>query len=248
MAGAQKRQRKKERRDLRREEEARSYKARRRKRLAINLGVLAVGGAVAGLLLFNRTEQQAASCTTTKPETGDTSPVSEPPSLSIDTSKTYTAMIETSCGTIAVDLADDTQPQTVNSFVFLARRGFFDGLTFHRIVKGFVVQGGDPKGDGGGGPGYSVTEPVPPDTKYAKGAVAMAKTGAEAPGTSGSQFFIASGTQAETALTPDYAVLGRVTSGLDAVGRIEATPTGTGAKQESPIRPVYISKVTIREN
>ena len=103
-------------------------------------------------------------------------------------------------------------PKTTASFASLVRKGFFDGLTFHRVVPGFVIQGGDPKGDGTGGPGYTTVD-TPRDAAYTSGVVAMAKTGAEPAGTSGSQFFVVTGDNAS--LPPDYAVLGKVTATSD---------------------------------
>lgn len=250
MAKAQKRQRKKEQRRQKIEEEVRRYRARRRRRLAVNLAiVLAVVGTSAGVA-FNaqRRSEPAAetgeqvACGGEKPPAATPGQFATPPTMAIDQSKTYTATIETSCGTIAIELADDAAPQTVNSFVFLARQGFFDGLIFHRVDPGFVVQGGDPEGTGGGGPGYKVTEPPPPDTRYVTGTVAMAKGGAEPAGTSGSQFFVVTGERGE-ALPPEYALLGKVTSGLDVLPEIEGIPRAG----ERPRRTVYIEKITIAE-
>ena len=109
-------------------------------------------------------------------------------------------------------------PNTTASFAALVKKGFFDGLTFHRIVPGFVIQGGDPSGDGTGGPGYTTVDTPPSDAKYTKGVVAMAKGGAEPPGTSGSQFFVVTGD--DVGLPPDYALLGKVTSGIAVVEKI----------------------------
>ena len=170
------------------------------------------------------------------------------PSLQIDKSKRYRATIATNCGDIEIALADDEQPRTVASFVNLAKRGFFDNVTFHRIAtqpdgSDFVIQGGDPTGTGQGGPGYSVTERPPEDAAYTKNVVAMAKTEIERPGTSGSQFFIV--TAEDAGLPPDYAILGRVVGGDEAVRRIAATPADPRTQQ--PNSPVVISKVTVRE-
>jgi peptidyl-prolyl cis-trans isomerase B (cyclophilin B) len=164
------------------------------------------------------------------------------PSLKIDRSKTYTAVMETSCGTIEIDLDVKRAPKTVASFVSLARQGFFDKLTFHRIATGFVIQGGDPKGTGEGGPGYSVTEAPPEDLKYERGVVAMAKTELEDPGTSGSQFFIV--TAPDAGLPPDYALLGKVSKGDEAVTKISEVPADPS--DQRPTEPVVIDKVTIK--
>jgi peptidyl-prolyl cis-trans isomerase B (cyclophilin B) len=171
------------------------------------------------------------------------------PTAGLSPAHSWTALLQTSCGNIAIALDVKQAPKTAASFAYLARRGFYDDLTFHRIVPGFVIQGGDPEGTGQGGPGYSVVEAPPPSTHYTRGVVAMAKTEIEDPGTSGSQFFIVVGPDAQ--LPPDYAVLGKVSSGLDAVDRIATQPTDQGnpdpARREQPVQPVVIRRVTIRE-
>lgn len=151
-----------------------------------------------------------------------------------------TAAVETSCGsfTIALDLTQ--APKTASSFAHLARQGVYDDTIFHRIVPGFVIQGGDPSQTGSGGPGYSVDEPPPRNLAYTQGVVAMAKTSAEPPGRSGSQFFVV--TVADAGLTPDYALVGKVSSGFDVVRRIEQLGTPTGV----PKAPVVVRRVTIR--
>jgi peptidyl-prolyl cis-trans isomerase B (cyclophilin B) len=151
-----------------------------------------------------------------------------------------TATVETSCGNFTIALDTVRAPRTSSSFAYLARHGVYDDTTFHRIIPGFVVQGGDPTGAGTGGPGYSVDEPPPQDLSYTRGIVAMAKSPVEPPGRSGSQFFVV--TAADAGLTPDYALLGRVTSGLDVVQRIEQLGTSSG----KPTAPVLIKRITIR--
>ena len=151
------------------------------------------------------------------------------------------AVVRTSQGTFTIRLDAKDSPHTVASFEKLARKGFFDGTIFHRIVPGFVIQGGDPTGTGTGGPGYTTTDPPPAGTHYLKGVVAMAKTSAQAPGTAGSQFFVVTG--ADAGLPPDYALLGRVTSGLavvEKIGRLGNPAT------ELPTKRVVVSKITIR--
>jgi peptidyl-prolyl cis-trans isomerase B (cyclophilin B) len=150
------------------------------------------------------------------------------------------AVVTTSEGTFTIKLADQTSPNTVGSFEKLARDGFFDGLVFHRIVPGFVIQGGDPKGDGTGGPGYTTVDPPPADTQYVKGVVAMAKRGDEPAGSAGSQFFVVTG--ANVGLPPDYAVLGTVRSGMNVVDRIGKL----GGPDELPTKKITIEKITIR--
>ena len=136
----------------------------------------------------------------------------KPPKTRLDPRKTWKATVRTSCGSFTILLSVKVSPKTTASFVSLARSRFFDNTIFHRVVPGFVIQGGDPTATGTGGPGYSVVDTPPRTTKYRLGSVAMAKTPTEAPGTSGSQFFVVTGDA--SFLTPDYAVLGRVVSGL----------------------------------
>ena len=166
------------------------------------------------------------------------------PKTELDPAKTYVATISTNCGDFQITLDAKRAPKTGGSFVSLAKNGFYDGLSFHRIVAGFVIQGGDPAGDGTGGPGYSVREKPPSDLKYVKGVVAMAKTEIEPKGTSGSQFFVVTGEDA--GLPPDYALLGTVTKGMDVVDKIGVSPTDQ--QTQRPLDPVVISKVTVDES
>jgi peptidyl-prolyl cis-trans isomerase B (cyclophilin B) len=165
------------------------------------------------------------------------------PKQELDPAKTYVATVTTNCGEFKIQLDAKRAPKTGGSFKALADEGFFDGTTFHRIVSGFVIQGGDPKGDGTGGPGYSVVEAPPQDLLYEKGIVAMAKTGAEAAGTSGSQFFVV--TAEDAGLPPDYALLGKVTGGQDVVDKIGVAETDPAT--EKPLEPVVISSVKVSE-
>ncbi|HVL81596.1 MAG TPA: peptidylprolyl isomerase [Actinomycetota bacterium] len=163
-----------------------------------------------------------------------------PADQKLDRSKTYVWRLETSCGRIDVELAVSRAPKTVNSVVFLTRNGFYDGLEFHRVVNGFVIQGGDPEGTGGGGPGYQIVEAPPRGLSYDRGIVAMAKAGPDPAGTSGSQFFIAS---ADTGLPAEYALVGEVVEGMDVVERIAALqPEGVDAQ---PPQRVFIEKASI---
>jgi len=159
--------------------------------------------------------------------------------------RTYVAVLDTNCGTIRVLLAVRRAPKTTSSFAGLVRGGFYDGLTFHRIAKpggnDYVIQGGDPLGDGNGGPGYSVVEKPGKRTRYVRGVVAMAKTATDRPGTSGSQFFIV--TAASAPLPPDYAILGRVVGGERVVRRIARL--ATDPVTEMPVDPVVIERVRI---
>jgi peptidyl-prolyl cis-trans isomerase B (cyclophilin B) len=164
------------------------------------------------------------------------------PKLKLDASRTYTVTVVTNCGTFAFTLDVTHSPKTSASIYYLARRGFFDGLTFHRVAAGFVIQGGDPLGNGSGGPGYTVVEAPPRGTQYVRGVVAMAKTQSDPSGASGSQFFVVSG--ANVGLPPQYAVAGKVVSGIDVVEKIGSLPTnppGDGA----PTPPVVMSRVTV---
>jgi cyclophilin family peptidyl-prolyl cis-trans isomerase len=163
------------------------------------------------------------------------------PKAVLDPTKTYVATVSTNCGDFEITLDSKQSPKTGGSFKALADKGFYDGTTFHRIVSGFVIQGGDPKGDGTGGPGYSVVEAPPKDLLYEKGVVAMAKTGTEAAGTSGSQFFVVTAEDAQ--LPPDYALLGKVTSGQDVVDKIGVVDTDPAT--EAPVEPVVIASVKV---
>jgi peptidyl-prolyl cis-trans isomerase B (cyclophilin B) len=140
------------------------------------------------------------------------------PRRPLDPAKTYEVTLKTNCGDFTITLDLDAAPKTAASFYSLARRGFFEQTIFHRIVPGFVIQGGDPTGSGMGGPGYTTVDRPPRNARYTKGVVAMAKTEAERPGTAGSQFFVVTG--ADAGLPPDFAVLGKVTAGLQVVDRI----------------------------
>jgi peptidyl-prolyl cis-trans isomerase B (cyclophilin B) len=162
------------------------------------------------------------------------------PKERLDRAKTYVATVATSCGDFEITLDSKRAPRTGGSFKYLADKGFFDGLTFHRIVAGFVIQGGDPAGNGQGGPGYSVVEAPPRGLTYTKGVVAMAKTQTERPGTSGSQFFVVTAEDAQ--LPPDYALLGKVTKGQEVVDKIGVVPT---TADEQPAEPVVIRSIDV---
>jgi cyclophilin family peptidyl-prolyl cis-trans isomerase len=162
----------------------------------------------------------------------------QPPKMQIDPAKDYTAVMKTSCGTIELRLYAAQTPVTVNSFVFLAEQGFFDGLTFHRIIPDFVLQGGDPEGTGSGGPGYQFEDEIVKSLKFDRpGLLAMANSG---PDTNGSQFFITTGEPKH--LNGMHTIFGEVTDGMDVVKEIEGFGTSAG----SPTETVYIDKVTIK--
>ena len=162
-----------------------------------------------------------------------------PPPMTIDTNKTYIATIKTTMGDITVQLNAKDAPKTVNNFVFLAKQGFYNGTTFHRVIKGFVIQGGDPTGTGMGGPGYQFAD-EPVKGTYDIGSVAMANSG---PNTNGSQFFICEGDQCKT-LPPKYNLFGKVTAGIDVVHKIGSVPTDAN---DRPTQPVTITSIEITE-
>ena len=168
------------------------------------------------------------------------------PSGKLDPAKTYRVVLKTNCGDITVRLDQKTSPKTSASFASLVRQGFYDGTIFHRIVPGFVIQGGDPTGQGSGGPVYSVRDKPPADTVYSQGVVAMAKTEVEPPGTSGSQFYIV--TAPDAGLPPDYAVLGEVVKGLDVALAIDQLGDPASGGAGTPLRTVLLEKATLNES
>jgi cyclophilin family peptidyl-prolyl cis-trans isomerase len=262
-----KRARKKDRRNARREEWMREYRRRRRRRRFVLLGA-AAAVVIAGLVVFFLVEPASkkhalASPTpsaSTAPATskntvacGGTVPAaahqpkktySAPVDQGLDPNTRYTWKLQTSCGEIDIGLDVKDSPKITNSIVFLTRQGFYDGLLFHRIAPNFVIQGGDPKGDGTGGPGYTVSDPIPTGFQYQEGTVAMAKSGSEPAGTAGSQFFIVTSATGGGQLTPEYGIVGKVLAGDDVVQKIAATGTQDGSP---PTAYTYIVKATIVE-
>ena len=164
---------------------------------------------------------------------------SAPPEMTIDLSKTYTAKLATSAGDITIEFTAADAPQTVNNFVFLAGDGFYDGVIFHRVIDGFMIQGGDPTGTGTGGPGYRFRDEFHSKTSYGRGTVAMANSG---PNTNGSQFFIC---HKDAGLPNAYTIFGTVTDGMDVVDAIATAPTGA---QDRPTDPVTINSIEITES
>ena len=158
-----------------------------------------------------------------------------PPEMTIDPEATYTATVETSAGTMVLELLPQEAPKTVNNFVFLANEGFYEDVIFHRVIEGFMIQGGDPTGTGTGGPGYRF-EDEPVQRPYSRGTVAMANAG---PNTNGSQFFIM---HADYALPPNYTVFGQLLEGEDVLDAIATAPTGG---MDRPTDPVVIESITI---
>jgi cyclophilin family peptidyl-prolyl cis-trans isomerase len=271
VPSADKRQRKKE--NARMAREARESEAKKRKRnRTIRNGVIAVAvfaiaiGVITYLQGRNNNKSNVAvsptttstpttvatntkGCDTTKPPSSAKDQSQSAPAMKINPAKTYTAVISTSCGDMKVDLDAKNSPKGVNNFVFLARQGFFDGLSWHRVAKDFVIQGGDPKGDGTGGPGYSTVTELPKDG-YPLGTLAYAKTSDAPAGSAGSQFFIVTSDrpaslEQKTNGSYQYGAFGRVVSGLPVLEKLAsfAPASGDGA----PTQPIYIKKVTITE-
>jgi cyclophilin family peptidyl-prolyl cis-trans isomerase len=162
-----------------------------------------------------------------------------PPPICIDPTKRYTATMVTTKGTMTIALDPIAAPIAVNSFVFLARYHYFDGIIFHRVIPGFVLQGGDPTGTGRGGPGYRFEDELPGKGRYELGSLAMANAG---PNTNGSQFFVISGPDG-VRLPPLYAHFGDIVSGLDVVEKIN----NVGSRSGTPTEQVVIESVTIEE-
>ena len=217
--------------------------------LAIVLGIAGCGGTSTSTSTGKKTTNTAATggaapaaCRTVAVPTPKGAQHLRAPRLTLDASRTYTVTVVTNCGTFAFTLDVNQSPKTSASIYDLVKRGFYNGLTFHRVAAGFVIQGGDPLGNGSGGPGYKVVEAPPPDTQYVRGVVAMAKTQTDPSGASGSQFFVVTG--ANAGLPPQYAVAGKVVSGIavaEKIGSLPTNPPGDGA----PTPPVVMSKVTV---
>jgi cyclophilin family peptidyl-prolyl cis-trans isomerase len=219
------------------------------RRLFVLAGFLVVAVGVVAAILISRGGGDDDSSTTASG--GDCKEVEAPapkevsltaPPQTVKVGEKLTAVVETSCGSFDIALDSSRAPKTVNSFVYLSDEGFYDGLAFHRIAPDFVIQGGDPLGTGTGGPGYSVTEKPPANLSYTKGVVAMAKSSADPPGRSGSQFYVV--TAADAGLPPEYALVGKVDEGYDVVERINKL----GTPAEKPKQTVLIEKITIEKD
>ena len=163
---------------------------------------------------------------------------SAPPAMSLDPKKSYSATIETTAGTMEVDFFTGDAPNTVNNFVFLAREGYYENVIFHRVIPGFMIQGGDPTGTGTGGPGYKFKD-EPVKRKYTRGTLAMANAG---PNTNGSQFFVM---HKDYGLPPNYTIFGVLTKGEETLDAIAGAKTGAN---DRPAAPVSIKSVTITES
>ena len=164
-----------------------------------------------------------------------------PPPMCIDPANTYTATMVTSMGELKIALDPIGAPKTVNNFVFLARYHYFDDISFHRVIQGFMCQGGDPEGTGRGGPGYRFEDELPKRGRYEVGSVAMANAG---PNTNGSQFFLISGPSG-VGLPPSYSLFGKIVKGLEVLDAMEKVPTGAS---DRPVTPLTINSVTIAES
>ena len=167
----------------------------------------------------------------------------KPPAMEIDKNKSYQAVLTTSLGDIAIDLNAEKTPITVNNFVALARKNFYNNTIFHRVIRGFMIQGGDPKGDGTGGPGYTFDDELI-ESEYTRGTIAMANSG---PNTNGSQFFIL---HADYQLPKNYVIFGKVSSGMDTVDKIAESPVKAdpaSGEDSKPVSPIAITSVQIIE-
>jgi cyclophilin family peptidyl-prolyl cis-trans isomerase len=209
--------------------------------------LLLVLGAVltAGVAAAPAQASNSAGCSTTKPAAaGKSKPSFKQPANVLAKGKRYAIVMNTSCGTIRIVLDRKLGGAIPNSIAFLAQKRFFDGLNFHRVVGGFVLQGGDPKGDGTGGPGYQVVGKLPSSYRYKLGDFAMAKTAVDPSGTAGSQFFVISGSQG-TQLPPDYGLLGHATdrASLATIKRINGLSTLSCGNGQGcpPKQPVWIN-------
>jgi cyclophilin family peptidyl-prolyl cis-trans isomerase len=258
-------------------ERQQQQRKRQTTRALVVLVVALVGGGIAYFALSGGDDTQAgASGATTGPTGATSSPktvkptpgpaevacggtepkaATEPkpqftaPKQVVKPGKTYTAEVQTSCGTIVIELLADQAPQTVNSFVFLAQEGYFDGQRFHRLDTSIdVIQGGDPTGTGTGGPGYSIPDELTGNESYGPGTLAMANAG---PDTGGSQFFLITGDAGHNLdANPAYTIFGMVTEGLDVAKQIQQLPIqdpSAGISGQQPTQSVYIEKVTIHE-
>ena len=170
-----------------------------------------------------------------------------PPAMQIDAAKKYIAVFDTSLGSFNIELLVGESPKTVNNLVFLARQKFYDGTVFHRVIKAFMIQGGDPTGTGCGGPGYQFADELPVKHSYDVGMVAMANAGSN---TNGSQFFICTGADSKFLnQQPNYTQFGKVVAGLDIVQKIAAVPVAfANGEMSRPQSPPIIKSVTIIES
>jgi peptidyl-prolyl cis-trans isomerase B (cyclophilin B) len=214
------------------------------------LGLSAVAALALALAACGGGSKHASGTTTT--DANGCIPVSAPPAgarhetkptARLSPSKTYDVTFKTNCGSFTIRLATKTSPATTASFAGLTGKGFFDHTVFHRIVPGFVIQGGDPTATGTGGPGYTTIDPPPPSTRYTLGVAAMAKGASDPAGASGSQFFVV--TAPDAGLPPEYAVLGKVVRGLPVVQKIGKLGDPASGGEGTPTETVEIEKATL---
>ncbi len=254
---------KRERKRMARAEREQALRRRRNARIAAITVVIAL---VLALALFasggedgerpatkpTPSEEDIAACDADPPEAPEPQQYDAPPPMTLEEKTDYAAIIRTSCGEIEMDLLEEKAPETVSNFVFLANEGFYDGLTWHRIERNFVIQGGDPEGTGGGGPGYTIPDEFPQEAKeYVYGIVGMANSGQ--PNSGGSQFFIIvhepKGKPA--GLQPLYTIFGQVARSshgtLDEISALEVQGGNDPATAARPVVPVYIESVEIIE-
>ncbi len=219
------------------------------RRAAPFLAVLLTAGALAGC--GGGSKSTSSTTTTTTTATSGCTVVAMPkmaartapkPTTKLNPRKTYTVTMQTNCGSFSFVLDQKQSPNTSASFVSLVDHGFYDKTIFHRIVTGFIIQGGDPTGKGTGGPGYTTVDTPPASAQYTLGTVAMAKTSTQPAGTSGSQFFIV--TTASSGLTPDYAIIGKVTQGIAVVKKIGTL--GSADEQGTPTQVVEIEHASVK--
>jgi cyclophilin family peptidyl-prolyl cis-trans isomerase len=245
VAKQAKRERQRLNREARRQAELAAIRRRKQMRMGRNIAIVAVPLVVVFIIF-----QLRSSGGSSEPDRT----FSRPPPVTIDTNKVYGATLDTSEGKITVALDASTAPRSVNNFVFLARKRFYDGLTFHRVAKDFVIQGGDPKGDGSGGPGYQLRDPEAaelPANGYQAGSLAWAKGEQDPPGTAGSQFFIITspgqGLDALNQPPYQYGIIGNVADAgsLEVAQRIGALAPSSG--DGKPTKRVTINRVTITE-
>jgi peptidyl-prolyl cis-trans isomerase B (cyclophilin B) len=216
---------------------------RRRGAAALLAAVVVLGAAACGGgKSASSTSTDASGCTSVTPPAGKARQAAKP-TARLDPSKSYDVRFRTNCGSFTIRLAVKTSPETTASFLSLVKKGYFDGTVFHRIVPGFVIQGGDPTGSGTGGPGYTTVDPPHASTRYTLGLAAMAKAGSEPAGSSGSQFFVVTAKDAQ--LPPDYAVLGKVVKGLAVVEAVGQLGDPSSGGEGVPTETVEIEKATV---
>ncbi len=211
------------------------------KYLLIIIVIVVIGGLVGFSVIKNFQSQVGQTETQDQTVLEQSQDNMKGPKMGINKNKKYSAVLHTEKGDITIELTAKKTPITVNNFVTLAKKGFYDDTIFHRVIKGFMIQGGDPKGDGTGGPGYQFDDEFF-DGEYTRGMVAMANAG---PDTNGSQFFIM---HADNPLPKDYVIFGKVTSGMDVVDTIAESPVQANfsGEKSTPITPIKILTIDVK--